>query len=282
MLYLPAFLMVSQYFEKRRALATGISCCGSGVGSFVFAPFSVYILDTYGWKISIWIIAAMSVINIVFALFHRPLPEETDPKLTNQTEDNDLCKTTNNNQEDKYVISTIENQYQSVCETTNKTNQQIMDISNAKNVARQVSTRSQKKDTSLKQAFVTSIKQSFDFTLLYSPTFLIYVVSCFLCMFGFFTPFTYLPAIADDLGLDKNKGAMLISIIGIANTVGRVGIGLICDQPWANPLVINNVVLILGGVATIAVPYYKTFWMLCVYSVVFGTAIGKLLFNYHP
>jgi len=40
LMYLPSIVMVGYYFDKRRALATGIAVCGSGIGSFVFAPLT--------------------------------------------------------------------------------------------------------------------------------------------------------------------------------------------------------------------------------------------------
>jgi len=52
LMYLPSIVMVSFYFDKRRALATGIAVCGSGVGTFVFAPFSNFLVTEYGWKVS--------------------------------------------------------------------------------------------------------------------------------------------------------------------------------------------------------------------------------------
>ena len=41
LIYLPAIVSVSMYFEKKRAFATGIAVCGSGFGTFIFAPVSV-------------------------------------------------------------------------------------------------------------------------------------------------------------------------------------------------------------------------------------------------
>ena len=52
LIYLPAVCAVGYYFEKKRALATGISVCGSGVGTFVFAPLGTYLLEQYGEPIS--------------------------------------------------------------------------------------------------------------------------------------------------------------------------------------------------------------------------------------
>ena len=38
LIYLPAIVSVSMYFEKKRAFATGIAVCGSGLGTFIMAP----------------------------------------------------------------------------------------------------------------------------------------------------------------------------------------------------------------------------------------------------
>ena len=40
LIYLPAIVSVSIYFEKKRAFATGIAVCGSGLGTFIFAPLT--------------------------------------------------------------------------------------------------------------------------------------------------------------------------------------------------------------------------------------------------
>ena len=49
-LYLPTLVSVGYYFDKKRALATGFSTCGSGIGTLVLAPFARYLLQKYGWK----------------------------------------------------------------------------------------------------------------------------------------------------------------------------------------------------------------------------------------
>lgn len=73
LVYLPAIVAVGYYFEKKRALATGISVCGSGVGAFVFAPFSTFLLDQYGWRGTILIFAALCLNCAVFGALMRPL-----------------------------------------------------------------------------------------------------------------------------------------------------------------------------------------------------------------
>lgn len=51
MIYLPAVVAVGYYFESKRSLATGIAVCGSGFGTFVFAPLATFLLEALGgWK----------------------------------------------------------------------------------------------------------------------------------------------------------------------------------------------------------------------------------------
>ena len=87
LIYLPAVCAVGYYFEKKRALATGISVCGSGVGTFVFAPLGTYLLEQYGWKGANIIFAALCLQCAVFGALMRPLSvdvvvkeDEEDPE----------------------------------------------------------------------------------------------------------------------------------------------------------------------------------------------------------
>ena len=73
LIYLPAVVAVGYYFEKRRALATGISVCGSGVGTFIFAPLATFLLDVYGWKGANLIFAGLCLNCAVFGALMRPL-----------------------------------------------------------------------------------------------------------------------------------------------------------------------------------------------------------------
>ena len=50
MVWMPFLVSVGFYFEKRRALATGIVLCGTGVGTFVFAPLTAWLLEIYGLR----------------------------------------------------------------------------------------------------------------------------------------------------------------------------------------------------------------------------------------
>ena len=74
-------IAVSFYFQKRRAIATGIAVCGAGVGGFVMAPFGRFLLDIYDWKNAMLIVAGISLNSCVFACLLRPLEPTKKKKL---------------------------------------------------------------------------------------------------------------------------------------------------------------------------------------------------------
>jgi hypothetical protein len=71
--YLPAIVAVSFYFEKRRSLATGLAVCGSGLGTFVFAPITQALLEHFSWKGTVLIETGMLLNVILCGLVFRPL-----------------------------------------------------------------------------------------------------------------------------------------------------------------------------------------------------------------
>jgi len=65
--------MVGYYFDKKRALATGVSVCGAGIGAFIFGPVGSFLVENYAWKGANIIIGGVILNGIVFGLTYRPL-----------------------------------------------------------------------------------------------------------------------------------------------------------------------------------------------------------------
>ncbi|VDI81276.1 Hypothetical predicted protein [Mytilus galloprovincialis] len=80
MVYLPSSVLAGLYFNKHRSLAAGVAASGSGVGAVVF-PLSVHsLIQYYGWKGSVFILAGLSLHCIVFSALLFPLAEKPDRK----------------------------------------------------------------------------------------------------------------------------------------------------------------------------------------------------------
>jgi MFS family permease len=71
---------VTCYFEKYRSLATGIAVCGSGLGTFIFAPLTEYLITEYGWRGAMLIIAAIVLNCMILGALFRPVPDSRETK----------------------------------------------------------------------------------------------------------------------------------------------------------------------------------------------------------
>ncbi|XP_052740869.1 monocarboxylate transporter 9 isoform X2 [Bicyclus anynana] len=91
MIYMPAVLVVGFYFERWRALATGLALCGSGVGTFVFAPLTRYLLSKYEWTTTLVIHAGLILLCVVFGSLFRPI-KPVRVTLADQVEEEDASR----------------------------------------------------------------------------------------------------------------------------------------------------------------------------------------------
>lgn len=73
LIYLPAVVCVGYYFETKRSLATGIAVCGSGFGTFAFAPLATMLLENFDWQGANLILAGLILNCAVFGAMMRPL-----------------------------------------------------------------------------------------------------------------------------------------------------------------------------------------------------------------
>lgn len=57
MVTIPAVIVVGYYFEKWRALATGMATCGSGIGTLLTPPIVNFLLNNFDWRDTFRILA---------------------------------------------------------------------------------------------------------------------------------------------------------------------------------------------------------------------------------
>ena len=86
-----------------------------------------------------------------------------------------------------------------------------------------------------------------DFSLFKDPVFILFTLSNFLTSIGFNIPYVYIVSRAKSLGMSDGDASLLLAIIGIANTVGRIILGYISDNPKVNRLWVYNFCLTICG-----------------------------------
>lgn len=79
LIYLPAIVSVTTYFDKYRSLATGIAVCGSGFGTFIFAPLLDFFIKGYHWRGALLILSGTVLNCAIFGALFRPLKRKNRP-----------------------------------------------------------------------------------------------------------------------------------------------------------------------------------------------------------
>ncbi|KAJ8729251.1 hypothetical protein PYW08_000832 [Mythimna loreyi] len=310
LIYLPAIVSVTVWFERYRSLATGIAVCGSGLGTFLFAPITSVLIENYGWRGAMAIIGALILNCVPLGLIFRPVPEirqtpATEPMLPKQNksplkrsqstehvlrangkfDDNDISRLTlsqpalNKPHEQKPPHSRHGSgimQRPDVLYQGSMTSLARFRSTSPERVFTSVST---KEEPEVKCGWLpcsTEIKaalgEMLDLSLLVDPIFILFAISNFLTSIGFYIPYVYTVPMSESLGIENPP--YLISIIGGSNLVGRIILGYISDKPWVNRLLAYNVCLTIAGIGTAMAMVCWEFWGLALYATTFGFCIG--------
>lgn len=312
LIYLPAIVSVTVWFEKYRSLATGIAVCGSGLGTFLFAPITSALIDYYCWRGAMAIIGAFVLNCIPLGLMFRPVPEPprspvTEPMLPKnnksplkKSQSTENVIRANGKVEDNDVSRLTLSQ-----PALNKPNEQrsggisrsrpgsgimnkpdILYQGSMQSLSRYRSTSHIPENSQIDEKeresrcswlpcsseFKSALSEMLDMSLLVDPIFIIFALSNFLTSIGFYIPYVYIVPLSKQLAIENPP--YLISIIGGANLVGRIILGYISDKPWVNRLLAYNMCLTIAGISVILCMACWEFWGLAMCSATFGFTIG--------
>ena len=78
--FVSSYVIISQYFEKNRFIATGILASGTGLGIFIVAPILQALLDSFDWRKTYRITAGIISVVCVLCLTFVPTVTVTNSK----------------------------------------------------------------------------------------------------------------------------------------------------------------------------------------------------------
>ena len=189
LMYVPAVTAVGYWFEKKRSLVTGISTCGSGFGTIVFAPVCQMLLARTDWQWTNRIIAGFCLLCTFLGLTMKPVPKPStadDDSVTEMKREN-----LNFVKNSKSFINIDSNK--ECCET--------------------------QKPAAIIEADLKT--DSGSLTVLKNIPFLLVMLANLPAVMGLYIPYMFLPGMAKQRGISETEAALLISLIGFFNTGGR-------------------------------------------------------------
>lgn len=69
----PSLALVARYFKRRRALANSVVFSGAGVSALMFSPLFQFLVDAYGWRGALLVVAGLVFNLVAFGALLRPL-----------------------------------------------------------------------------------------------------------------------------------------------------------------------------------------------------------------
>ncbi|XP_013140344.1 PREDICTED: monocarboxylate transporter 14-like [Papilio polytes] len=130
------------------------------------------------------------------------------------------------------------------------------------------------------QRLWATTKATFDFRMFTEFHFLMFNLSSLILSVWFIVPYFFLKSYMTSRSMDG--GAEMISIIGIASSIGIVALGWAGDQPWINVTKTYAVCLIICGLSVSLYPLFITnYWALAIISAVFGLSFASS-YSYTP
>ncbi len=195
--FVPSVSTVGQWFERRRGLAIGIAAAGTGIGSLVLAPLSSALIDAYGWRTAMRVIAVIAFGVLVAA----------------------------------------------------------GSVMRARFAAGAT-------------GGVWSIARA-------NPVFVLLFMSGLIASYGFWVPFVHMVPFAEDRGISTASAAVLVSIMGITNTAGRILMGAIADRIGRPKMMQVSVVAMT--IALAAWPFADTWGALAVFGAFYGLFAGAFI-----
>lgn len=213
--WIPAMSMVSHYFARWRPIAYAIVSSGECVFAVMFSPLLTWLIETYGWRGALLVIAGLQLNICVCGALMRPL------------------------------------------ETAHAPSQERKDCSEDDD------------------AVLTSKKKPiFQCSLLKKPEFLIYILFAIFAAVGFFIPTLFLVPFASSLGIDSYWPAFILSVLAVADLIGRIFCGWLANMRLLRNLQLLTFVAALLGVVLLLLPISHNFWAILVFSSLYGLLLG--------
>ncbi|XP_053930939.1 monocarboxylate transporter 14 isoform X4 [Cuculus canorus] len=243
MVYLPAVVMVGQYFQKRRALAQGLSTTGTGFGAFLMTALLKYLCTEFGWRNAMFIQGAISLNLCVCGALMRPLsPKGSSEKyiVRSNSEDNQ-AKALSHSAKTIKSNGVLSEEPEKKEESTNE---EVLDsVQHTETGGRSRSGRNMYGLRILKTVSQLTVTVRKGFALWYSSyfgaaslftnrVFVAFVIWALFAYSSFVIPFIHLPEIVKQYNLSSQNNIFpLTSIIAIVHIFGKVILGIISDFP---------------------------------------------------
>jgi len=133
----------------------------------------------------------------------------------------------------------------------------------------------ERRDNEKKREAEQGKKSSFlDLSVFKNKAYIVWCSALFVFMLGYFVPFVHLVRHAEDCGIPREKASLLVGIMSVGSTFGRLFFGRISDHPRVNRLYIYQLAFLSMGIGNTLLPLLTSFTGIVFYCISFGVFEG--------
>ncbi|XP_041671499.1 monocarboxylate transporter 7-like [Cheilinus undulatus] len=267
--FLPTLTMLSQYFNQRRSLVTGVASTGESLSMFALAPAFSALRDRIGWRRTMAVIGAMQSILIICGALLRPIiikpkstykgetdassPKELEALSAQEKTEGTNPDDTSNAQMNSYSqenelttgsVSTGDSGVQSLKDTEGSNPEEKIllqkEAAASENSVRERELEEENSKDAEKEVsgeekkqgekLITKKTKLLDFSILKECSFILYSLFGLFVTLGFFAPQLYIIELSVSRGVERERAAYMLSIMAVAEIFGRFSIGWILSR----------------------------------------------------
>uniref|UniRef100_A0A665WFQ0 Monocarboxylate transporter 13 n=1 Tax=Echeneis naucrates TaxID=173247 RepID=A0A665WFQ0_ECHNA len=117
-------------------------------------------------------------------------------------------------------------------------------------------------------------KAIFQCALLRKPELFLYILFAIFAAAGFYIPPLFLVPFAHSVGMDKYWPALILSVLALADLVGRLICGWVANMRILRNLQLLTMVVTLLGVVLLLLPISHNYWSIVVFALLYGFLFG--------
>ena len=234
LIYVPGYIIVVNYFEKKRALAMSLGTVATGFGA-LFPPVMLYLFETYGFTGAFVIIAAISLHSLLAGMLYRPISSKKPKQLNEEPSELDKDNQGSLNDLNHGTCGTIKTD-QLLNEAVDTYKEKISALKMGKDLTKQskeIASRQTRRDSIFHR--IIPKKKLFDLILIKNSRFVSLSFGNFCNAYNIGVSSTCVPVLAMQFGIHITKAVSLITVAGIGTTVGILGLGFIMDFKRIKP-----------------------------------------------
>jgi len=264
MMMISCMVLLQQYFNRRRALASGIGTLGFSVGGLTFGPLITVLLEVYAVRGTLLIIGALNFQLSVFCCLFRPAPSQCHGVIE--------TKSANNAHGKEEVVVNVRNvkfdASSELQQSGEQTAKQSFSVTENDRHPRSCAARLR---SWLGQVFA----DMFDFSLLRCVHFQLFIAATICVFFGVTSFVQHTPSRAAHFGVEPWLISVLPTLICAAVIASRLVFSFVANLKCTHLTLQFAIFAALGGFVHVSMWLTTTFETMTLFCILQGTAFGE-------